>query len=79
MSRKPTEDWTVIRPGEGESAPAVAGALLAMTSDVSDVRTVMGGTAFLVPPELAAAYLGREINPTPTPRRRGRAKKGDAS
>jgi len=69
------DDWTVIKPKPGETPSAVAGVLLALADDVHDVKTVLGGSAFMVPPYLAVAYLAPE--PAPAPRKRRSTRKDD--
>jgi hypothetical protein len=66
-------EWATVTPAPGEPLAGVAGALLAIAPDPSHVRTIRGGTAFLVHPDVAARY-----NPAPAaPKRRRRAPRKD--
>lgn len=51
-------EWATITPENGESLAGLAGALLALAEDREHVRTIRGGTAFLVHPDVSARWTG---------------------
>jgi len=76
------KDHVTIHVRSGETASAVAGALLAIAVDKMDVRTVLGGTAFRVPPEVAREYLeGAPAKPVRRTRKKASAEetKGESA
>lgn len=66
-------DWVSVVPGAGETRE-VAVLLLALADSPDDVRTVRGGSEFLVAPYVAERFT----RPEPAPTRRTRTKKGDS-
>lgn len=71
------EDWVTVAPGPDETPAGVAGALLALATDPqTQVRTIAGGTLFLVHPDVAEAY-GPATSPPPAPRRKRRSTRKD--
>lgn len=66
-------EWVTVVPGRG-ALQEVARALLAVAEDPRHVRTISGGTEFLVHPLVAERYN----NPAPAPKsRRGRRPKAE--
>lgn len=66
--------WISVVPGSGEVRDTAV-LLLALADDPADVRTVRGGSEFLVAPYVAERFTQPE--PAPAPSRRTR-KKGDS-
>lgn len=66
--------WVPIIPGAGETRD-VAILLIALADDPQHVRTVRGGSEFLVAPYVAERFT--RPDPAPAPSRRTR-KKGDS-
>lgn len=63
----PYAEWATVAPEGDETVSGLAGALLALADDPSHVRSVKGGRAFLVHPDVAERWTAPE-SPTPDPK-----------